>query len=80
MGNLPMVSIVMHAKGTFGISKCSWGWQVVLGRFFEQVIQLLMWFLTCYLIPFHQKLHFSMLNVLADPWCPLQLWNSCSRV
>ena len=28
-----MVSVAMHAKGTFGISKCSWGWHAVLGRF-----------------------------------------------
>ena len=35
-----MVSIVMHAKGTFGISRCNWGWHVVFGRFFEQVIKL----------------------------------------
>ena len=25
ISNLPMVSMVMHAKGTLGISKCSWG-------------------------------------------------------
>ena len=48
-------------KGTFGISKCSWGWHAVLGRFLEQVIQLLIWFLTSNLMPFHQNLHFSML-------------------
>ena len=42
VGNLPMVSIVMQAKGTFGISKCSWEWHTMFGRFFEQVVQLLM--------------------------------------
>ena len=25
VGNLLMVSMAMHAKGTLGISKCSWG-------------------------------------------------------
>ena len=80
VGSLSMVSIAMHAKGNFGISKCSWVWHAVLGRFLEQVIQLLIWFLTSNLMPFHQNLHFSMLNVLADPWCPLQLWNLWSRV
>ena len=42
VGSLPMVSIAMHAKGTFGISRCIWGWHTVLGRFTEQVIDLLM--------------------------------------
>ena len=36
VGSLPMVSIAVHAKGTFGISRCSWGWHAVLGRFLEK--------------------------------------------
>ena len=35
VGNLPMVSIALHAKGTSGISKCSSGQHAVFGRYFE---------------------------------------------
>ena len=31
-------------------------------------------------MPFHQNFHFSVFSVLAQPWCPLQLSNSCNRV
>ena len=57
-----------YAKGTLRISKCSWGWCAVLGRFLEQVIQLIMWLFTSSLVPFHQNFSFSMLNDLADPY------------
>ena len=36
-GNLPMESIAMHAKGTFGISKYSWGWNAVFGKFLNKL-------------------------------------------
>ena len=37
VGSLSMVSIVMQAKGAFGISKCNWGWQAVFGSFLNKL-------------------------------------------